>query len=255
MARKTTTKKRINLSKIPTRAPESLSKEKAREIVRNRCREIAELQNLLIAEGKHSLLIVFQGMDGSGKDGATRKIFRYCTPSNIKVHSFKKPTEEEFAHDFLWRVHKRTPGKGEIAIFNRSHYEDILIQRVHGWITEAHVRKRMAAINAFEELLEFDANTKVLKFYLHISKEQQAIELQQRIDEAEKHWKHNDNDWKEREFWDSYRKCYEYAINNSSIPWHIVGVDQRWYRDYQVSGIILNTLKKLRMKYPPLERD
>ena len=255
MTRKTTTRKRINLSKIPTRAPENLTKEKARAITKKRCKEIGALQNLLIAEGKHSLLLVFQGMDGSGKDGAGRNLFKYCTPANINIYSFKKPTDEEFAHDFLWRVHKRTPGKGEIAVFNRSHYEDILIQRVHGWITESRVRKRMAAINAFEELLQFDNNTKVLKFYLHISKEQQAIELQQRIDEPEKHWKHNDNDWKEREHWDAYRKCYEYAINNSTIPWHVVGVDQRWYRDYQMSGIILKALKSLKMQYPPLERE
>ena len=254
MRRKTTTRKRIHLSKIPTTAPEHLTKKKAQEITKKRCKEIGKLQNLLMAESKHALLIVFQGMDGSGKDGASRTLFRYCTPTNIKVYSFKKPTEEEFAHDFLWRVHKRTPAKGEIAVFNRSHYEDILIQRVHKWINETRVRKRMAAINAFEELLEFDNNTTVLKFYLHISEEQQAIELQQRLDDPTKFWKHNDNDWEERKLWDAYRKCYEYAINNSTIPWHIIGVDQRWYRDYQVSEIVLNALKKMKMKYPELDR-
>ena len=254
MTRKTKLKKRISLSKIPTRAPETLSKEKAREITRARCKEIGRLQHLMIAEEKHSLLIVLQGMDGSGKDGATKNVFRYCTPANIDVYSFKKPTDKEFAHDFLWRVHKQTPAKGCITIFNRSHYEDILIQRVHGWISETRVRKRMAAINAFEELLEFDNNTKVLKFYLHISKEQQAIELQERIDEADKHWKHNDNDWKEREHWDKYMKCYHYALNNSVIPWHIVAVDQRWYRDYIMSDIILKEMKKLKMQYPPLQK-
>ncbi|MEL6923919.1 MAG: PPK2 family polyphosphate kinase [Bacteroidota bacterium] len=254
MAKGTTTKK-IILSKIPTRAPENLEKKRAKKISEARFREIADLQNLMAAEGKHSLLIIFQGMDGSGKDGATRNLFRYCTPAGIDVVSFKKPTDEEFAHDFLWRVHKRTPAKGTIAIFNRSHYEDILIQRVHGWIDNTRVKKRMAAINAFEDLLQFDNNTTVLKFYLHISKEQQELELQERIDEPEKHFKHNPGDWEERKHWDKYRTAYEYAINNSTTPWHIVPVDQRWYRDYVMSEIIVNTMKSFKMKYPPLEKE
>ena len=245
----------ITLSEIPTRAPESLDKKEARKISQARFRRIAELQNKLIAEEKHSVLIILQGMDGSGKDGATKNLFSQCTPANIQVYSFKKPTDEEFAHDFLWRVHMKTPAKGNIAIFNRSHYEDILIQRVHGWITEERVQKRMEAINAFEELLQFDNNTLILKFYLHISKDQQKEELQERIDEYDKHWKHNDNDWKEREHWNEYRKAYEYAINHSKVPWHIVAVDQRWYRDYVMSEIIVNELEKLNMQYPKLERE
>ena len=131
--------------------------------------ELGDLQKLLFANSKYSVLVVFQGMDASGKDGANRKVFRDCNPTGVTAKSFKKPTDEEFAHDFLWRVHKHAPPKGMIHIFNRSHYEDILIQRVHGWISEERVEKRMKAINAFEELLQFDNNTLVLKFYLHIS--------------------------------------------------------------------------------------
>lgn len=167
--------------------------------------------------------------------------------------SFKKPTEEEFAHDFLWRVHKHTPAKGMIQIFVRSHYEDVLIQRVHNWIDEERVNKRIQAINAFEELLQFDNNTHIFKFYLHISKEQQEEELKERLNESDKYWKHNANDWKEREYWDDYMRCYEDVINRSTIPWTIVPVDQRWYRDYVISKTLVEALEKLDMKYPPLQ--
>jgi polyphosphate kinase 2 (PPK2 family) len=167
--------------------------------------------------------------------------------------SFKKPTEEEFAHDFLWRVHKVVPQKGQIAIFNRSHYEDILIQRVHGWIDEKRVAQRMKAINAFEELLQFDSNTHVFKFYMHISREEQEQQLRERIEDPEKYWKHNPGDWKEREHWDKYMAAYEYAINESSIPWHICPVDKRWYRDYFIAKTLVDALEKLDMKYPALE--
>ena len=169
------------------------------------------------------------------------------------VYAFKKPTEIEFSHDFLWRVHKQAPSKGHIKIFNRSHYEDILIQRVHGWIDEERVEKRMNAINAFEELLTFDNRTTILKFYLHLSYEQQALELQERIDERKKNWKHNPGDWKEREHWDEYMRCYEDVLNRSKTPWHIIPVDERWYRDYLVSKTISETLEKLEMSWPELE--
>ena len=245
----------IKLSEIPTTPPESVSKSDLKKETKRLVNRVGELQNVLMAEEKHALLVVFQGMDASGKDGAVRKIFEECHPNGIQTYSFKKPTDEEFAHDFLWRVHKRTPAKGMIQIFNRSHYEDILIQQVHGWITKEQVQLRMNAINAFEELLAFDNNTTILKFYLHISHEQQAIELQQRIDEPEKHYKHNPSDWKEREHWDDYMRCYEYAINNSKIPWTIVPVDDRWYRDYIVAKTIVEALEKLNMAYPPLRED
>jgi len=245
----------IDLSTISTRPPEDLKKKKTQEKVKQLAERIAELQHVMMAQGKYSLLVVFQGMDASGKDGAVKKVFADIPANGIKVHSFKKPSDEAFAHDFLWRIHKQCPEKGMIQIFNRSHYEDILIQRVHGWITEERVEKRMAAINAFEELLEFDNNTIVLKFYLHLSKEQQELELRERIEEPDKYWKHNDGDWKERKHWDKYRECYHYVLNNSSIPWHIVPVDERWYRDLVVAETIVAKLESLNMEYPALESE
>jgi len=242
----------IKIANLPTIAPKELRKKQAKKIVAKRRLRIAELHHQLIAEGKHSLLVVFQGMDGSGKDGATRNVFGACPPFGINTYSFKKPTEEEFAHDFLWRVHKQVPRKGQITIFNRSHYEDILIQRVHGWITEEHVKKRMEAINMFEDLLQFDNNTVILKFFLNISFEQQEIELQQRLDDPEKYWKHNDGDWKERQYWDKYMTCYQDVLNWSTTPWHVIPVDQRWYRDYVMTEVVVDALEKLNMKYPEL---
>jgi PPK2 family polyphosphate:nucleotide phosphotransferase len=244
----------IKIKNLPTDPPAELSKKEIREETKILTKRLAELQYLLAAGRKHAVLVILQGMDGSGKDGAATKVFKYCQPSGINTYSFKKPSEEEFAHDFLWRVHKQAPEKGIIKIFNRSQYEDILIQRVHKWISEEKVEKRMKAINTFEELLEFDNNTVVLKFFLNISYQQQEIELQQRIDEPSKHWKHNDNDWKEREHWDAYMACYEYILNESTIPWTVVPVDSRWYRDYIIAKKMVEALEALNMQFPPLEK-
>lgn len=244
----------IKLSEIDTRAPEGLEKKSSVKERKELSRTLGELQHLLYAEGKHSLLVVFQGMDSSGKDGTTKKVFRYCSPSGVWAQGFKKPTELEFAHDFLWRCHKLAPRKGHIQIFNRSHYEDVLIQRVHGWITEEHALKRIEAINAFENLLQFDNGTTVVKFYLHLSKERQKEKLQERIDDPLKQWKHNDGDWEERKHWDKYMFCYEDAINRSEIPWVIVPADQRWYRDLFVARYMVDLLKSFDMKLPEIKR-
>ena len=243
----------IKLTQISTTPDEGVSRKKIEKKTKQLVQRLGELQHLMYAEGKHSLLVVFQGMDASGKDGAARRIFRYCSPTGVNSYAFKKPTELEFAHDFLWRVHQQAPQKGRIQIFNRSHYEDILIQRVHKWIDEDRVRLRMEAINKFEELLKFDNNTTILKFYMHISQDNQKEELQERIDEPNKNWKHNPNDWKEAELWDEYMKCYEYVINQSTIPWHIIPVDKRWYRDYVISKILVETMEGLNMQLPYLE--
>jgi PPK2 family polyphosphate:nucleotide phosphotransferase len=245
----------IKLSDYSTRPPKGVDKKEIKEKTEKLAERLGELHQLLLAEGKHSVLVIFQGMDASGKDGAVKKVFRDCTHNNINVYSFKKPTEEEFAHDFLWRVHKKAPAKGNIQVFNRSHYEDVLIQRVHGWIDEEKYKKRMKAINAFEELLQFDGNTLIFKFYLHLSYDQQAIELQERIDEREKNFKHNANDWKEREHWDEYMACYEDVLNQSTLPWTITPVDERWYRDYIVAKTIVEGMEALNMQYPPLEDE
>lgn len=242
----------ISLATIPTRAPKGLEKDDIKRKTERMARRIGDLQHIMFAEKKHSLLVVFQGMDASGKDGATRKVFAYCNPTGIDAYPFRKPTEEEFAHDFLWRINKRAPAKGNIQVFIRSHYEDILIQRVHKWINEDRVRMRMDAINAWETLLQQDNNTTVLKFYMHLSPEKQKEKLQERIDDPRKQWKHNDADWKERELWDEYIRCYEYAINESHIPWTIAPVDQRWYRDYYIAEKILTTLEGFQSKLPTI---
>jgi PPK2 family polyphosphate:nucleotide phosphotransferase len=242
----------IKLQEIPTFAPEHLDKKATKEATAALVKQLGELQRTLQAQQKHAVLVVLQGMDASGKDGAVEQVFDDCSPTGIDVIGFKKPTEEEFAHDFLWRIHRHAPRRGMMNIFIRSHYEDILIQRVHKWISEEKAEKRMQAINAFEELLQFDNHTTILKFYLHISKEQQEIELKQRLDDNTKHWKHNAADWREREYWHDYRRCYESVINQSVIPWHIIPVDQRWYRDYLIAKTMVETLSGLNLAYPSL---
>lgn len=242
----------IKLSDISTDAPKHLEKEAARAQTSEWVKRIGELQAILYAQKKYSLLVVLQGMDGSGKDSAVKNVFTECNPVGLNVIGFKKPTELEFAHDFLWRIHPHAPAKGMINIFIRSHYEDVLIQRVHQWIDETRVDKRIQAINAFEELLQFDNNTIILKFYLHISKEQQEKELRERMTDPQKYWKHNAADWEERKLWDEYIRCYEDVINRSTIAWTVTPVDQRWYRDYVIAKTILDALEKLDLQYPKM---
>ncbi len=245
----------IKLSEISTDAPEGWSKKEAIKKRNALTKRLGELQHTLYAESKRSVLVVFQGMDASGKDGATKKVFRYCSPSGVWAKAFKKPTEEEFAHDFLWRIHKHAPKQGRIQIFNRSHYEDILIQRVHKWIDEETVTKRIAAINHWEKLLIFDNDTTVIKFYMHLSRERQQEKLQERIDVPTKNWKHNPGDWEEAKLWDKYMWAYEDAINRCEVPWHIVPSDRRWYRDYFVAKTVVDTLEALNMQLPVLDKE
>lgn len=246
----------INLTDYSTKAPKDLKKNMTKAKFKLLAEEIAELQHTMYAEQKHSLLVIFQGMDASGKDGSTKNVFRQCSPIGVEVKGFKKPTEEEFAHDFLWRVHKEAPQKGMVKIFNRSHYEDILIQRVHGWISEERVRQRMESINAFERLLAYDNNTTIIKCYLHISEGRQKEKLQERIDLPEKHWKHNSGDWKERKLWDKYMAAYHDVLNHcNDIPWHIIPADQRWYRNYTVAKIVLKTLKEMNPQLPTKTKE
>ncbi len=245
----------IRLNEISTRPPDEIAKSEARSQTKEHAKQLREEFLKLYADHSKSVLIILQGMDASGKDGAMKKVFKYCSPVNLSVQAFRKPTEEELDHDFLWRVHPHAPRKGTVKIFNRSHYEDILIQRVHRWIDADRVRFRMNAINAFEQLLERDNETLILKFYLHISAEQQKVELQERLEEEDKYWKHNPNDWKEAERFDEYMNCYQYILNHSVIPWHIIPVDKRWYRDYLMSDIILQNMKDLDLDYPPLPEE
>jgi PPK2 family polyphosphate:nucleotide phosphotransferase len=246
----------IDLSKISTVSPENADKDSLKKELKKLQDYIAAMQEKMYAEKKHSLLVVFQGMDSSGKDGTTNAVFRECSPIAINVKGYGKPTEEEFAHDFLWRVHQNAPKKGMIQIFVRSHYEEILVQRVHKWIPEEQVDKRIKAINAFEELLAFDNNTTIVKCYLHLSQAHQQEKLQERIDKPEKNWKHNSDDWAEAKLWDEYRAAYHDILNRcNAIPWHIIPADQRWYRNYYAAKLVAETLEKMNPQYPIISTE
>ncbi|MCS6935659.1 MAG: polyphosphate kinase [Chitinophagales bacterium] len=245
---------RISLSKISTRAPAKLGKEEVKKKTQKLLYRLEELQNLLYAEGKHALLVVLQGLDASGKDGAIKKVFDAVNPMGCRVVPFKRPTELEMRHDFLWRIHQQVPPKGMIHVFNRSHYEDVLVQRVHKWIDEKTVRQRFAHINHFEKLL-VESGTVVLKFYLHVSKEEQLQRLQERMSDPTKMWKYNEGDIKERQYWNQYRAAYEDVFANCSeaAPWHIVPADQNWYKEYLIADAVVKALEKLNMKYPGMK--
>lgn len=244
------------LSKIDTRAPKGMDKEETKRKTLAVLQELDELQNLLYASSKHSVLVVIQGMDASGKDGLIRDVFGTMNPQGVRVASFKVPTSEEAAHDFLWRIHKNVPEKGMIQIFNRSHYEDVLVTRVHGFCDDKTARKRMKAINDFEQLLEEHNNTHILKLYLHVSHKEQLERLQERIHIPRKMWKYNEKDLTESNHWDIYRKYYEDVFSHcNEVPWHIIPSDQNWYKSYLVATLLRDTLKKLNMQYPGLRKD
>ena len=219
--------------------------------------ELEMLQELLYAEHKQKVLIVIQAMDTGGKDGVIRSVFDGVNPSGVRVASFKVPTTNELEHDFLWRIHKQTPAKGEIVIFNRSHYEDVLVVRVHNLIDKSVWGKRYDQINAFEELL-YKEGTTILKFYLHISKDEQKERLQERIDIPRKQWKFSSGDLKERSYWNDYMQAYEAVLEKTSTeyaPWYIVPANRNWYRDLVISTVLVNKLKSLNMQYPKPEED
>ena len=246
---------KIHLKDIDTRAPSSFDKQKTKDKTQTILDELNELQNVLYAENKHAVLIIIQGMDAGGKDGLIRHVFGKINPQGVTVHSFKVPTEEDLSHDFLWRIHLHAPAKGMIQIFNRSHYEDILITRVHKMIDDETAKKRMKAINDFEDLLSNHNNTTILKFYLHVSPEEQAKRLQERINDTTKQWKYNEDDFKEARLWNDYRNAYEDCFKNCNQPeWNIIPADQNWYKEYIVSDIFCNTLKNLKMNYPGLKK-
>lgn len=214
--------------------------------------ELEKLQEILYAEHQHKILVIFQGMDTSGKDGAIQHIFKGINPAHVRVVSFKEPTALELDHDFLWRVHSQVPAKGELVIFNRSHYEDVLIARVHGLVPKKVWKRRYDHINAFEKLL-VDEGTLVYKFFLHIDKQEQKKRLLERLKDRQKEWKFNPNDLKEREFWNSYQTAYEDVLNQTSTkyaPWYLIPANQKWYRNWIISKILVSGLEKLKMKFP-----
>jgi PPK2 family polyphosphate:nucleotide phosphotransferase len=243
------------LKEISTKAPADLDKKVIREETEKLVEELYELQNLLYAEGKHSLLVILQGMDASGKDGVIRKVFGRLNPQGVRVESFKAPTEHELSHDFLWRIHLHVPSKSMIQVFNRSQYEDVLITRVHGWCDDDTAQRRFSAINNFEELLTLHNSTVIQKFYLHISPEEQRLRLDERINDPAKHWKYNAQDEEERKLWDKYRQMYEEVFQNCSvIPWTVVPADQNWYKEYLITKQVVEALRGLNMKYPGLKK-
>lgn len=243
------------LDNLSTKASKDIDKKNIEKENKILSKKIIEFQKKMNAEGKHSLLLIFQGMDASGKDGAVRRILSGINPNGCIVKSFKKPTDEEYAHDFLWRVHQNTPGKGMIQVFNRSHYEDILVPSVLGFIPKEIIETRYEMINNFEKTIESNG-TKILKFYLHTSKEEQLERLQERIDNPEKHFKHKDGDWKTRELWDEYRTVYESIFKRcNKTPWHIIPSDQNWYKTNLVSKIMVDTFEKMNLQWPALDSE
>jgi len=231
------------------------SKQEAREALRTLNERLEALQELLYAEHKHKVLIVLQAMDTGGKDGTIRHVFEGVNPQGVKVAGFKVPTPEELAHDFLWRVHKQVPGKGEIVIFNRSHYEDVLVVRVHNLVPPAVWGRRYAHVNDFERMLAKEG-TAILKFFLHISLDEQKERLQARLDEPHKRWKFHLGDLDERKLWPEYTRAYEDVLSKTSTeqaPWYIVPANRKWYRNLVVATVLVETLEGLDMSYPQPE--
>ena len=214
--------------------------------------KLADLQELLYAEHKNKVLIVLQGMDTSGKDGTVRHVIANFNPAGVQIVSFKKPTQLELDHDYLWRVHSQVPAAGDVVVFNRSHYEDVLIVRVHSLVPENVWSKRYDQINDFERMLTENGTT-ILKFFLHISKEEQRERLEARIQDPAKRWKFQHGDIEERKLWDDYVKAYEDALEKTSTdwaPWYIVPANTKWYRNYVVGSILCRAMEKLKMRYP-----
>jgi PPK2 family polyphosphate:nucleotide phosphotransferase len=216
--------------------------------------KLDSLQALLYAEHKHKVLVVLQAMDTGGKDGTIRRIFQGVNPSGVRVAHFREPTPLEADHDFLWRAHAQVPGKGELVIFNRSHYEGVLVERVHKVVTKDECVRRYREINEFERML-VEEGTTILKFYLHIDVEEQKRRLRERLDDPDKRWKFSADDLVERKLWPRYTKAYQQAIESTSTegaPWYVVPANRKWFRDLVVAAVIVDALERLEMKYPPL---
>lgn len=242
------------LNQIAATPPPEREKAETKKQTELLLEELDELQNLLYAGQRHSLLVVLQGLDASGKDGLIRKVLGSLNPQGLRVQSFKVPTAEELGHDFLWRIHPHVPARGMIQVFNRSHYEDVLVTRVHGIIDEETARDRMRCINDFEHLLQVHNNTLIVKCYLHVSAAEQAQRLEERKEIPRKMWKYNANDQREAALRDAYLQQYEKVFAHCNQPeWHIIASDKNWWKEYLVALLIRDALKGLEMKYPPLE--
>ncbi len=242
----------VDLQDFETYYSGSLKKGDGKARLKKLAGEIADLQELLYAEGMRKVLVVLQGIDTSGKDGTIRHVFGEVNPQGTKVASFKVPSREELAHDYLWRVHPQTPAKGEIVIFNRSHYEDVLVVRVHNLVPPRIWERRYDHINAFERML-VDEGTTIRKFFLHISKQEQAERFLARIDRPHKRWKFNPDDLEERQYWQEYQKAYEDMLSRTSTPWapwYVIPSDRKWYRNLSVAHVVVDMLKSFDMRFP-----
>jgi PPK2 family polyphosphate:nucleotide phosphotransferase len=229
------------------------SHDEARPEIEKHVQKLDALQYLMYSEKKHALLIVLQGLDAGGKDGVIRHVISGMNPAGCRVAGFKGPTSEELAHDFLWRVHPHAPARGEVAIFNRSHYEDVLVARVHGLVPKAVWAPRYQLINDFEKLLAVENATTILKFFLHISKDEQLARFEERLDTPAKNWKISDADYKEREYWDQYEAAFEDVLSKTSTkhaPWFVIPANHKWFRDLAISAIIVDAMQAMKMRPP-----
>ncbi len=249
---------KLRLAKIdPAYTGKHTSQEQALPKIQKHIARMSALQYLLYADAKQSLLIVLQAPDAAGKDGVVRHLFTGMNPQGTSVFSFKQPSKAEAAHDFLWRAHARTPGRGEVVIFNRSHYEDVLVVRVHELEPKAIWSKRYALINDFEALLQKNG-TRVIKFFLHISPEEQLARFKQRLEDPARRWKISDTDYSERELWSKYVDAYQDALSETSTkhaPWYVIPADHKWFRDLAISQIVAETLEEMDLKPPPTNVD
>jgi PPK2 family polyphosphate:nucleotide phosphotransferase len=235
-----------------TNGDHGISKDDAPALLTEYTERLAQLQQLLYAGESHKMLVVLQGMDTSGKDGTIKHVFRAVNPLGVRVANFKKPNDVERRHDFLWRVHHNAPLDGQLTIFNRSHYEDVLVVRIHGLASEPVWHRRYDHIVNFEQMLT-DEGTVIRKFFLHISKDEQKARLQERLDNPAKHFKFEHGDIEERKLWDDYQRAYEDALTRTSTttaPWYIVPSDQKWFRNLVISKVLIETLEGLDMRYP-----
>jgi PPK2 family polyphosphate:nucleotide phosphotransferase len=229
------------------------SHEQALPEIQKYIQKFEQLQYLMYTERKHSLLIVLQGLDAAGKDGVVRHVLTGMNPAGCVASNFKQPTPEELAHDFLWRVHPHVPTKGAVAIFNRSHYEDVLVVRVHGLVPEKVWSKRYNEINDFEKLISTQNTTTILKFFLHISKQEQLARFAKRLDDPARQWKISESDYKERDYWGDYTEAFEDALSKTSTeraPWFVIPSNHKWFRDLAVSQIIARTMEEMNMQMP-----
>ncbi|MGB7347884.1 MAG: polyphosphate kinase 2 family protein [Pirellulaceae bacterium] len=249
---------KIKLDSLPTKSKGPFKdKDAAKEHTSKMVRQIQDLQYRMFVEGKQSLLIVLQAPDAAGKDGLIRKVLGQMNPQGCRTYPFKVPSKEELAHDFLWRIHKCTPGKGMVSVFNRSHYEDVLVVRVDDIVPKSVWSKRFDVINHFEENLTL-AGTTILKFYLHVSPEEQLERFKKRYDNPEKHWKLNPGDYESRSKWEAYEDAYEDLFSKCSTnkaPWFVIPADNKWYRDASVASIVAETLTKMDPKMPKPDVD